>query len=59
MLRKGGLILAGLAAWAYYKYSKMSEDEKRNMVNNLKEKGRKLYDQYMPNNMKNTFAQTH
>ena len=57
MLRTGGLIIAGLAALAYYKYSKMSEEEKRNMANNIKAKGRKLYHQYVPNNMKNMFAQ--
>lgn len=52
---KGGLIVAGLAAFAYYKYSKMSEDEKRDLVNNLKEKGQKLYDQYVPEDLKKTF----
>ena len=50
---KGGLILAGLAAFAYYKYSKLTADQKRDMVNNLKEKGQKLYDQYIPENVKN------
>jgi hypothetical protein len=34
----GSLILAGLAAWGLYKYSKMNPDEKRNLV----EKGKKL-----------------
>ena len=53
---KGGLILAGLAAFAYYKYSKMSEDEKRNLVSNIKEKGKRIYDQYMPDNLKNMFG---
>ena len=48
-----GLVLAGLAAYAYYKYSKMSADEKRNLVGGLKEKGKKLYDQYVPANLKN------
>ena len=48
-----GLIIAGLAAYAYYKYSKMSAEEKKSMVNNLKEKGKKLYDQYMPGSVKN------
>jgi hypothetical protein len=52
---KGGLILLGLAAFAYYKYSKLSEDEKRNMVNGLKQKGKKLYDQYVPANLKTKF----
>ena len=47
-----GLILAGLAAFAWYKYSKMSPDQKRNLVNNVKEKGKKIYDQYMPGKAK-------
>jgi len=52
---KGGLILAAMAAIAYYKYSQMSEEERRNMVNNLKEKGKKFYDRYMPGNVKEMF----
>jgi predicted Fe-S protein YdhL (DUF1289 family) len=47
-----GLVLAGLAAFAWYKYSKMTPDEKRNMMNNLKQKGKKLYDQYVPGDIK-------
>ena len=50
---KGGVILAAIAAFAYYKYSKLTADQKRDMVNNLKEKGQKLYDQYIPENVKN------
>jgi hypothetical protein len=54
---KWGLILAGVAAAAAaYKYSKMNEEQRRNMVNNLKEKGKKVYDQYMPNNVKDMMA---
>jgi len=49
---KAGLILAAIAAVAYYKYSQMSEEQKRNMVNNLKEKGKKFYDKYVPDNLK-------
>ncbi len=37
----GPLLLAGLAAFGYYKYSKMSDQEKRD----LKEKGRKFVDE--------------
>lgn len=48
------LILAGTAAFVYYKYSQMSEEEKRDMVNNLKDKGKKLYDEYVPSDIKNT-----
>ncbi|WP_018614042.1 hypothetical protein [Segetibacter koreensis] len=52
----GTLLAAGLAAFAYYKYSKMSEEEKRDMVNNLKEKAQNLYDQYAPAELKDLFA---
>jgi hypothetical protein len=48
----GSLLLAGLAAFAYYKYSKMSEQEKKNLVGGWKEKGQKLYDEYVPENIK-------
>ena len=54
---KSGIILAAVAAFAYYKYSKLSEEQKRGLVNNLKQKGQKLYDQYVPANLKNKFAE--
>ncbi len=44
MARSGGfgkLLLAGLAVFGYYKYTQMSENEKRN----LKEKGKKFVDE--------------
>ena len=41
----GGLLLAGLAAFAYYKYSKLTVQEKQDLVSNLKERGRKLFGQ--------------
>jgi hypothetical protein len=53
---KKGLLLAGIAAYAYYKYNKMSPAEKEKMVGGLKEKGRKFYDQYVPNEVKNMFG---
>ena len=49
----GTLLLAGLAAWAYYKYSKMSDEQKKNLVGDLKEKGKKFYDEKVPENIKN------
>ena len=42
------LALAGLAAWGYYKYSKMSEEQKKNLVSDLKQKGQKFYDENIP-----------
>ncbi len=36
------LLLAGLAAYAYYKYSKMNQQDKDKLVRDLKEKGRNM-----------------
>ena len=61
MRKKGGigtLLLAGAAAFAYYKYSKMSEEQKRNMVNGIKEKGKRFYDESVPQNVKNIFSKS-
>ena len=52
----GTLIAAGLAAYAYYKYSKMSDEQKQNIVSDLKEKAENLYEQYMPAEVKDFFA---
>lgn len=41
----GGLLLAGAAAFAYYKYSRMSEQEKSNLLGGLKDKGRRFYEE--------------
>ncbi|HEY9341805.1 MAG TPA: hypothetical protein VIQ23_09505 [Hanamia sp.] len=45
------LLLAGLAAFAYYKYSKMTPEKK----NDLKEKGKDLLDKYVPQPLKKFF----
>ena len=50
------LLLAGLAAFAWYKYSKMSEQEKKDLVGGWKEKGKKLYDEYVPEEVKKAFG---
>lgn len=55
-LPAGGLLLAGIAAFAYYKYSKLSSEEKENLVGDLKAKGQKLYDEYMPEKYKSMFS---
>ena len=54
--KSGALVLAGLAAFAYYKYSKMSAAEKANLTDTIKEKGKNLWGQVMPGEMKNAFA---
>jgi len=53
--RSGSLLLAGLAAFAYYKYSKMTPEERRNMFDSLKAKGKKLVDDYVPDSIKEKF----
>ena len=52
----GGLLLAGLAAFAYYKYSKMDQDQKDKLFGDLKEKGKKLYNDYVPQEVKDIIS---
>lgn len=47
----GGLLLAGLAAFGAYKYSKLSEDEKRRLL----DRGKKLVNDNL-GNLKNSFG---
>jgi len=51
------LLLAGLAAFAYYRYLKMSEEEKIALLDKLKDQGRKIFDHFIPDSLKNTFAE--
>lgn len=46
------LVVAGLAAFAYYKYSKLSEEEKRNITNDIKETGRNIMKEFIPEGIK-------
>ncbi|RYY70248.1 MAG: hypothetical protein EOO13_07155 [Chitinophagaceae bacterium] len=46
------LLLAGLAAYAYYRYQKMTAEEKTNITNKVKETGKKLTE-YLPGDLKN------
>lgn len=46
------LVIAGLAAFAYYKYSKLSEEEKRNITNDIKETGRNIMKEFIPEGIK-------
>ncbi|MEO5941942.1 MAG: hypothetical protein ABIP30_03190 [Ferruginibacter sp.] len=46
---------AGLALYAAYKYSKMSETEKNDLHNSLKEKGKSLAEKWLPDNLKEKF----
>lgn len=50
------LLLAGLAAFAYYKYSKMTPEQKQDLTGTIKEKGKKIYDKYVPQSVKDMFG---
>jgi hypothetical protein len=53
--KKSALLLAGLAALAYYKYNKMTPEEKTKIADGLKQTGKKLMDN-LPGELKNIFA---
>ena len=53
--RTGSLLLAGLAAYAIYRYSKMTDEEKREFVSSIREKGKKFYDENIPEEIKQVF----
>ena len=55
-MSKRTLILAGLAAFIYYKYSKLSEEQKDDLISTLREEGKKLYDLFIPTAIKNLFT---
>ena len=46
----GTLLLAGLAAFAYYKYRKMTPQQRTDFLNNVKDRGRKVFGGAMTNN---------
>lgn len=54
--KTGGLLLAGVAAYAAYKYNKMTPEERHQMIAGMKEKCQKLYDDFMPDQIKNMFG---
>ena len=53
--KKGGLLLAGLAAYAYYRYSKLTPEQKKDLTTKIKDQGKKWYDQIVPGNLKSSF----
>jgi len=50
------LLLAGLAAYAYYRYNKMTPDQRKSFVDNIKSKGKQLMDQFKPSNLRSAMA---
>jgi hypothetical protein len=59
LTKKSGILVAAgaaLAAFALYKYSKMSREEKDSLKNSIKEKGREFANHLVPENIKSRFA---
>ncbi len=46
------LVIAGLAAFAFYKYSKLTGEEKDKMVQDLRETGRNIIKELIPEEIK-------
>jgi hypothetical protein len=44
----GTLLLAGVAAFAYYKYRKMTPQQRTDFLNGIKDKGKKVLSGAMP-----------
>jgi len=55
-MSKGTLILAGFAAFVYYRYSRLSEEQKNDLVATLREEGKKFYELLIPACIKNFFT---
>ncbi len=53
--KTSSLLLAGIAAYAVYKFSKMSADDKNRLANSLKDQGKKMMDKINPR-LKEKFA---
>ena len=54
--KTGALIIAGLAAYAVYRISKLSAEDKTKLADNIKDKGRQLMDHLNPGKIKEKFA---
>ncbi len=46
------LVIAGLAAFAYYKYSKLTAEEKSKIVDDIRETGRNIIKEMIPKEIK-------
>ncbi len=52
------LVLAGLAAAAYYAYTKMTPEQKENLLGSIKKQGKDLMDKLWPSGMESMKPQT-
>ena len=49
------LVFAGLAAYAYYKYSSLTPEAKQKLNSDLKEKAKNIFEKYVPDQAKDLF----
>ncbi len=54
-MSKKALLLAGIAAFAYYQYKKMTPQQKQDLKGNIKKQGEKILDN-LPDEVKNIFT---
>ncbi len=52
------LVIAGIAAFAYYKYCKLTTEEKNNIVKDLKETGKNIIKEIIPEGIKGFLPET-
>lgn len=52
------LVVAGLAAFAYYRYTKLTEAEKSKIVSDLKETGKNMMKEFIPEGIKGFLPET-
>jgi hypothetical protein len=46
--KAGTIVLLGMAAYALYRYSRMNADDKMKLADDIKNTGKKLLDQFIP-----------
>jgi hypothetical protein len=46
--KAASILLAGVAAYAAYRFSRMSPEQKKDLTDNLKNQGKKILGKFMP-----------
>lgn len=54
--KTSALLVAGLAAFAYYKYTRMTPEERTKLADNIKDKAKGFTDQVLPGGFSNIFG---
>jgi hypothetical protein len=54
--KAGTIVLLGMAAYAFYRYSRMNADDKLKLADDIKSTGKKLLDQFMPEQLQSKLS---